>query len=169
MGLPTALKPDSQEVCFVAAGAGSGPREAFLAERIELHPGRLVVRATGDVVGFVPAVELVTVGQRRGLGFSSPGRRYALDVNASSATIVVGSQDDLLTDHTELIERTWVHGPLEVGTVAFAQSSAHGRAKPVRLTETGVLYIEGPERRVAPGQTVAIYLGEQVVGSGTAA
>jgi tRNA-specific 2-thiouridylase len=169
LGLPTATKPDSQEVCFVAAGAGQGPRQRFLAERIELHPGRLVDHATGAVVGSVPAVELVTVGQRRGLGYSAPGRRYALEVDAASATVVVGSEDDLLTDHVELTGRTWVADPLPAGAPALAQASAHGRARPVKLTETGVSYLEGPDRRVAPGQTLALYVGDQVVGSGTAA
>jgi tRNA-specific 2-thiouridylase len=169
LGLPTATKPDSQEVCFVAAGRGQGPRQRFLADRIELHPGRLVELGTGAVVGSVPAVELVTVGQRRGLGFSSPGRRYALEVDAASATVVVGSEDDLLTDHVELIGRTWVADELAVGAAALAQASAHGRPRPVRLTETGVDFLEGPDRRVAPGQTVALYVGDEVVGSGTAA
>jgi tRNA-specific 2-thiouridylase len=169
LGLPTAAKPDSQEVCFVAAGAGQGPRQRFLAERIELHPGRLVDRTTGAVVGSVPAVELVTIGQRRGLGLSAGERRYAVEVDASSATVVVGSEGDLLTDHVELTGRSWVGEPLPVGTAALAQASAHGRARRVRLTETGVSYLDGPDRRVAPGQTVALYLGDQVVGSGTAA
>ena len=40
---------------------------------------------------------------------------------------------------------------------------------PSASTETGVRYLDGPDRRVAPGQTVALYVGEQVVGSGTAA
>jgi tRNA-specific 2-thiouridylase len=169
LGLPTATKPDSQEVCFVAAGPGQGPRRRFLAERIELHPGRLVERATGAVVGAVPAVELGTVGQRRGLRLSSPGRRYALEVDAASATVLVGSEDDLLTDHVELTGRTWVKDPLPVGALALAQASAHGRPRPVRLTESGVSYLEGRDRRVAPGQTVALYLADEVVGSGTAA
>jgi tRNA-uridine 2-sulfurtransferase len=169
LGLPTASKPDSQEVCFVAAGAGQGPRQRFLAERINLHPGRLIDGATGAVVGSVPAVELVTVGQRRGLGFSSPGRRYALEVDPSSATVVIGSEDDLLTDHVELTGLGWVKDPLAVGTFVLAQASAHGRARPARLTESGVSYLEGRDRRVAPGQTVALYVGDEVVGSGTAA
>ena len=169
LGLPTAAKPDSQEVCFVAAGPGQGPRERFLGERIELHPGRLVDRATGSVVGTVPAVELVTVGQRRGLGASASGRRYALDVDPASATVMVGSEDDLLTEGVELTERTWVAGPLPVGAVVLAQASAHGRPRPARLTDTGVCYLEGPDRRVAPGQTIALYAGDEVVGSGTAA
>jgi tRNA-specific 2-thiouridylase len=138
LGLPTAAKPDSQEVCFVAAGPGKGPRQRFLAERIELHPGRLVDRVSGAVVGAVPAVELVTVGQRRGLGFSAPGRRYALEVDAASATVLVGSANDLLTDHVELTGHTWVASPLPAGAVVLAQASAHGPARPVRLTETGM-------------------------------
>jgi len=169
LGLHTASKPDSQEVCFVAAGPGQGPRQRFLSERIELHPGRLVEGATGDVVGSVPAVELVTVGQRRGLGFSASGRRYALEVDPATATVIVGPEEDLLTDHVELTAQTWVSERLPVGTLVLAQASAHGRARPARLTETGVSYTEGTDRRVAPGQTIALYVDDEVVGSGTAA
>lgn len=169
LGLPTAAKPDSQEVCFVAAGPGRGPRERFLHERIELHPGRLVDQATGEVVGTVSAVEMVTVGQRRGLGLSSAHRRFALEVDVASATVVVGSEDDLLTEGVELTARTWVTGPLPAGTVVLAQASAHGRPRPAELTDSGLRYLGGPDRRVAPGQTVALYAGDEVVGSGIAA
>ena len=168
LGLPTAAKPDSQEVCFVAAGRGQGPRERFLSGRIDLHPGQLVDRSTGRVVGVVPALELVTVGQRRGLGLSSSSRRYALEVDAASSTVVVGSEDDLLTDGLELTGRTWVAGPLPSGTRVLVQASAHGRSRPAVLTDTGVRYLDGPDRRVAPGQTVALYSGDEVVGSGIA-
>jgi len=167
-GLPTAAKPDSQEVCFVAAGPGTGPRRAFLGDRIELHPGRLIDRASREVVGLVPAVELVTVGQRRGLAVSASQRRYALEVDAASATVVVGSENDLLTEDIPLTAMTWVADPLAPGTVILVQTSAHGRARAAMLTETGVRYIE-PDRRVAPGQTVALYDGEEVIGSGIAA
>jgi len=169
LSLPTAAKPDSQEVCFVAAGPGSGPRERFLAERIALHPGRLVDHATGEVVGTVPALELVTVGQRRGLRLSVGERRYALAVRPASATVLVGSGDDLLTDTVELTERTWVTNPLGAGAEVLVQASAHGRPRPAVLTDTGLRYLHGPDRRVAPGQTIAIYTGDEVVGSGVAA
>jgi len=168
LGLPTAAKPDSQEVCFVAAGPGTGPRRAFLGDRIALRPGRLVDRASGEVLGTVPAVELVTVGQRRGLGVSASQRRYAIAVDAASATVVVGSEDDLLTRDIPLTAMTWVAGPLAPGTVIFAQASAHGRPRPAVLTETGVRFLE-PDRRVAPGQTIALYNGDEVLGSGIAA
>jgi tRNA-specific 2-thiouridylase len=169
LGLPTAAKPDSQEVCFIAAGPGQGPRERFLAQRIELHPGRVVDGASGSVLGTVAALELVTVGQRRGLGASACGPRYALAVDAGSATVTVGSAYDLLTDGVELTGRTWVASPLPKGASVLAQLSAHGRPLPAELTGTGLRYLDGPQRRVAPGQTVALYVDDEVVGSGIAA
>ena len=66
-GLRTASKPDSQDVCFITS---TGGRSEFLGERVTLTPGR-VVDADGVEVGEVPAVELVTIGQRKGLGLSA--------------------------------------------------------------------------------------------------
>ena len=63
LGLRTARKPDSQDVCFITSGRG---RRGFLGGRIALRPGRVVDEAGCDVAS-VDAVELVTVGQRRGL------------------------------------------------------------------------------------------------------
>jgi tRNA-specific 2-thiouridylase len=63
-GLRTAAKPDSQDVCFISRVGG---RESFLSQRIPVREGRLVAR-DGEELGTVDALELVTVGQRRGLG-----------------------------------------------------------------------------------------------------
>jgi tRNA-specific 2-thiouridylase len=84
MGLRTASKPESQEVCFITE---TSRRAGFHAPRVTFTPGRVVDHATGAPVGHVDAVELVTVGQRRGLGLpggSDP--RYVLDVDVASAT-----------------------------------------------------------------------------------
>ena len=69
LGLRTAAKPDSQDVCFITR---SGGREAFLGSRIPLRRAR-VVDTAGALVGEVPAVEVVTIGQRKGLGELGPG------------------------------------------------------------------------------------------------
>jgi tRNA-specific 2-thiouridylase len=169
LGLATAGKPDSQEVCFVAAGAGSGPRRRFLGERIALHPGRLVDGDSGEVVGTVQAVELVTVGQRRGLGMSASERRYALQVDTATATVIVGPESDLAATGVRLTERTWMSAPLAAGSPVLAQGSAHGRARPAVITRDGISFTAEGGRKVAPGQTVALYVGDEVVGSGIAA
>ena len=161
LGLPTAEKPDSQDVCFVTT---SGGRRALLASRIPLHPGR-VVDTTGADVGHVDAVELVTPGQRRGLGTGGGARRYALAVDATSRTVVVGSAADLHVGSVELTQVGWVHAPVE-GEVEV-QTSAHG--PPVEATFHGTtVRFAVPQRRVAPGQSVVLYLGDEVLGGGIA-
>ena len=163
LGLATADKPDSQDVCFITA---TGGRERFLADRMPTTPGT-VVDTAGTPLGTVPSVELVTIGQRHGLGL--PGGtdpRYALRVDVASATITVGTQADLLTDRVALIDLTWVAGPVE-GPL-LAQVSAHGTVRPCRVTGAAVIWDE-PARRVAPGQSVVFYDGDEVVGAGQVA
>ena len=164
-GLRTAAKPDSQDVCFITS---TGRREAFLGRRIALRPGRLVDFATGDEVGHVPAVELVTVGQRRGLGSGTGGeRRYVLSVDVPGATVVVGRLDQLLVDHVALTGLCWVDEPIGAGAPVLAQASAHGSPKPAVFDGGGIGYAEA-QRRVAPGQMVTLYDGDRVLGGGTA-
>ena len=167
-GLRTADKPDSQDVCFVTSAAG---RQGFLGRRIPLRPGR-VVDAGGAEVGGVEAVELVTIGQRRGLGLAGgTGARYVVDVDVPAATVTVGDESDLLADHVVLDNVVWADGP--VAGAVTAQGSAHGRPRPALVEPVGaagarVSFAE-PQRRVATGQSVVLYEGDEVVGGGTAA
>jgi tRNA-specific 2-thiouridylase len=167
LGLRTATKPDSQEVCFIPSPR-SGGREAFLRDRMELCPGR-VVDTAGNVIGEVGAIALVTVGQRRGLGaVSSDGtRRFAIDVDTTAATVTVGTEADLHVDTTALAGTTWTHTPV-AGDV-LAQTSAHGAAQRATFDpSTETLTWHAPHRRVAPGQSVVLYDGDDVLGGGVA-
>ena len=164
-GLVTAAKPDSQDVCFITAAAG---RRQFLSERIGMRPGR-VVDTAGQQVGAVEALELVTVGQRRGLGAIGGGSpRYVLDVDTDSATVTVGERAALDAPATPLEDWRWVNGPV-AGPVEV-QTSAHGTpaAATIDADGTTVRWAE-PRRAVAPGQSVVAYAGDLVVGGGTAA
>jgi tRNA-specific 2-thiouridylase len=163
LGLRTAAKPDSVEVCFVTA---SGGREDLLRSRVGLRPGR-VVDTAGELVGNVDATELITVGQRRGLGIGGGDRRYALSVDPTSGTVVVGSLDELMADTVELTNLSWVDAPA-AGPV-LAQCSAHGAALEANYdNDGGTLRFAEPHRRVAPGQSVVLYRDDDVLGGGIA-
>jgi tRNA-uridine 2-sulfurtransferase len=164
LGLRTAAKPDSQDTCFITA---SGGRERFLGARIPLHPGRLVA-VDGSPVGGVPAMELVTVGQRRGLGGGGGDRRYALAVDVGGRTVTVGGLDELCTRAVPLDDVTWVSGVAPSSTRQLsAQLSAHGPALPAQWSGDTVRFAT-PQRRPAPGQAVVLYDGDVAVGGGTA-
>lgn len=170
LGLRTADKADSQDVCFLSRKGRPGDRTSFLSSRLALHEGEVVERS-GAVLGTVPAVELVTVGQRRGLGAlgGTPGRRrYVLEVDVEAARVVVGDEASLATTFVPLEARTWTGAPRPAGSEVLVQASAHGVARPGRLEDGGVAFVS-PTRSVAPGQLVALYEGDEVVGSGVVA
>ena len=170
LALRTAAKPESQDVCFITRTG----RSAFLAPRIALNPGR-VVDTSGATVGAVDAVELVTVGQRRGLGVATGDRRYVVDVDVASRTVVVGDEAGVLRSSTSLDALSWVDRPVAPGTRVSVQTSAHAQPAPAVFTLTGsgagavsaVVY-DAPCRRVAPGQSVVLYDGDAVLGGGVA-
>ena len=164
-GLVTASKPDSQDVCFITESAG---RRRFLSQRIPMRAGRLV-DTSGRQVGTVEALELVTIGQRRGLGAVGGGSpRYVVDVDAGSSTVTVGSRAELDCAETPLQDWRWMDGPVD-GPV-LVQTSAHGEAVAARVDsgDAAVRWAE-PRRKVAPGQSVVAYRDDIVVGGGTAA
>jgi tRNA-specific 2-thiouridylase len=168
LGLRTAAKPDSQDVCFITSSAG---RSTFLGSRIPFHSGT-VVDTEGAEIGSVESVELVTVGQRRGLGLDGGGpKRYVVDVDVASRVVTVGADSDLLRRELIVDRMSWVDGPVE-GEV-LTQTSAHGRAAPgvVSLSDaTATIGWQDSERRVAPGQSVVLYdlSDTRVLGGGIA-
>jgi tRNA-specific 2-thiouridylase len=168
-GLRTADKPDSQDVCFIRS---TESRRGFLGQRLPLHAGEIVDAGSGAVVGTVPAVELVTVGQRRGLGVAVDGRRlYALAVDVAARRVLVGGAEQARADRLAVCRPTWVDRPLAPGARALAQTSAHGEAAGCTWFGDAVVF-DRPHPLVAPGQTVALYdedAPDAVAGSALAA
>lgn len=169
LGLRTADKPDSQDVCFVTASDG---RAAFLGARTPLHAAE-VVDTDGRVVGRTDAVELVTIGQRRGLALAGgPDRRYVVDVDVAARRVVVGPPERLRREVVELDGVEW-NGEAPSGTV-YVQTSAHGPADPAVVesadpgSHSAVLRWATARPRVAPGQSVVVYDGDVVLGGGVA-
>lgn len=160
-GLRTASKADSQDVCFIPRRGG---RESFLGGRISLRPGR-VLDEHGHHLGDVPAVELVTVGQRKGL-VPAIADRYVTRVDMETATVHVGPLADLMESRLPVSRLSWVDGPPDPDEPLEAQMSAHGRPVPALWDPAGYVVVDEPVRRVAPGQSVVLYRGDCVVGGG---
>ena len=158
-GLRTAAKPDSQDVCFIGTTIG---RAGFLEPRLTFNAASVVDR-TGSTVGEVPAVELVTLGQRRGLGLGGGDKRYVVAVDVPARRVVVGDESELFISSTSVGTLSWPYG---TDTEAIAsqevlvQGSAHGERSAGRIAlSDGGLIIEWsrPTRRISPGQTVVFY------------
>ena len=159
LGLRTAAKHESMDVCFIKRGG----RLAFLGDRIARRPGAIVDPA-GAVVGAHDGFDAFTVGQRRGTGVAQGERRYVIDIAPATATVTIGPRDALLRDRVRLRDLTFAHRP--AGAV-LAQTRAHSEPFAARLDGDTLLFDE-PQPRVAPGQVVACYDGDVLLGGGIA-
>lgn len=156
LGLRTANKPDSQDVCFITHDGG---RTAFLGSRIPFRSATVVDAIDGTLLGEVDALEMVTLGQRRGIGLpgGSP-KRFVVDIDHEAAVVKVGAEGLLFSDSLVVRRTAWAHESFD-GQV-LVQCSAHGT--PARATivsaadEVRVQWLE-PQRRVSPGQSVVFY------------
>jgi tRNA-uridine 2-sulfurtransferase len=170
LGLRTASKPDSQDVCFIPRGT----RGAFVATRAQLTPARVVDVTDGSELGEVPAAQLVTVGQRRGVARGRDGRaRFVVDVDVDAARVLVAPLDDALTDELALETGSsrWTQVYPDRGALNV-QTSAHGRAVRAHVDESGMVHLAERVRPVAPGQLAVFYDADEpdlVVGSATVA
>jgi tRNA-specific 2-thiouridylase len=132
-----------------------------------------VVDAAGGEVGRGDAVELVTIGQRKGLGLAGGSEpRFVVSADPVAAEVVVGTADDLLVGHQSVQDVAWVAGP--VAGEVLVQTSAHGAASRATVGPTadpGRVELRWHERRrrVAEGQSVVLYTGDDVIGGGIAA
>jgi tRNA-specific 2-thiouridylase len=163
LGLRTASKPESMDVCFVRRE----DRRVFVRDRVTTGAGA-VVDTTGRAVAAHEGIEGFTIGQRRGLGVATGEARYVVDVDASAATVTIGSYEELLADRVDLRDLAWAGAPPAPGARVEAQARAHGEVLDARLDGT-VLMLDERARRVAPGQVVALYDGDRLLGGGIAA
>jgi tRNA-specific 2-thiouridylase len=163
LGLRVADKPDSYDVCFIPDGDTAG----YLADRLPTQPGR-IVDLDGAVLGGHAGVWRFTVGQRRGLGLEAvppaggrrrPQRRFVVDVDAPSATVVVGPRDALACRWLDVASATWTTGTPPAGPVRV-QIRAHGATAPGRVVVGGDVVrmeLDEPVHGVAIGQAAVVY------------
>jgi tRNA-specific 2-thiouridylase len=169
-GLLVADKPDSHDICFIPDGDTAG----WLSERLGSAPGDIVDAATGERLGSHDGAYAFTVGQRRGLALGTPAaggeRRYVVDVDTNSGTVLVGLPTLLDVDEVHADRLRWC-GPVPVsGSQATVQVRAHGETVPATIDiiqDQVVARLWQPIRAIAAGQALVMYDGNHVLGSGT--
>ena len=179
-GLPTAGKPESQEICFIPDGNYARFIDRYLAEDQSslpvvsqlgsVAPGD-IVRKDGTVIGRHDGIHRFTVGQRKGIGISAPEPLYVTEVDAPRNRVVVGSVDDLFR-HRMLVDRVnWISIPNLSEPLRVAvriRSRAEEAPATLHPTPDGTVdvHFDDPQRAVTPGQAAVFYQDEVVVGGG---
>src|SRR6202167_5445124 len=172
-GLALAEKPDSQEICFIPGGDYKQFLTAYLEEQGETMPetaGELVA-SNGEVIGRHEGISNFTVGQRKGLGVSSPSPLYVLSIHPDSHRVTVGADVELATRTLRARSLNWISipaltAPMRVrAKIRHRHEPAWATLEPGGVDEATATFDE-PQRAVTPGQAAVFYDGDEVVGGG---
>jgi tRNA-specific 2-thiouridylase len=172
-GLALATKPDSQEICFIPGGSYSQFLKAYLDEQGRELPdssGELV-STSGETLGHHEGIHSFTVGQRKGLGLSSPDPLYVLKIHPDSHRVEVGPDTELYSRTLRANRLNWVSiaPPPEPIRVSIKIRHRHEPA-PATLRVINADTIEAtfddPQRAITPGQSAVFYQNDEVAGGG---
>jgi len=175
LGIPTAAKPDSQEICFVPNGDYAGFIDSYFKEQ-GIAPTETqgeIVTADGKVVGEHAGVHHFTVGQRRGLGIAAAEPLYVIATEPASKRVVIGRNDDLLRASMHVREVNWISiaapsAPLRAEVkIRNKHAAAAATLLPAAADGTRIeVRFDEPQRAVTPGQGAVFYSGDLVLGGG---
>jgi tRNA-specific 2-thiouridylase len=171
LGLTTAEKEESVEICFVPNDDYASVLERHLPpDAPALAPGPLVT-TTGEVIGEHRGFGRYTIGQRKGLPGGGGGPRYVVAIHPDRREVVVGGAEQLAGYRVELEEVNWLGDPLEVGDRCEVQVRYRARGTPALVVERESdrvgLALETPVRAITPGQSGVLYTqGGLVLGGG---
>lgn len=168
-GLPTAQKPDSQDICFVPDGDFAGFLERYAGQ--EPKPGAFLDES-GAVIGEHRGSWRFTIGQRRGLGMGFGKHMYvaAIDPAKNTVTLTQGAglyRSTLTAGDCNFIPFETLTQPLAVeAKIRYAHRAAPATITPLPGGQVRVEFQE-PQRAITPGQAVVFYQGREVLGGGT--
>ena len=173
-GLALAEKPDSQEICFISGGDYKQFIAAYLEEQGEQAPesaGELVA-SSGEVLGRHEGIANFTVGQRKGLGVSSPSPLYVLNIDPASHRVTVGADAELAVRTLRARNLNWISIPALTTSMRVRAKIRHrhepawATLEPAETPDEVIATFDEPQRAVTPGQSAVFYDGDEVVGGG---
>jgi len=172
--LAVAEKKESQEICFVPDGDYAGFIDRYLHAEAEDHrvpPAGDIVTSDGRVLGTHDGIHRFTVGQRRGIGVAGARPLYVLNVDAGRNRVVVGHDEDLLSDEFTAAGVNWISldQPIEPVRaevrVRYRHQAAPASITPLPESRARIEFDE-PQRAISPGQATVFYRGDEVLGGG---
>jgi len=164
LGLKTAFKKDSQDICFV----GKKDYRSFVEKRIDLTSAGEIFDVNGNKVGNHNGIHEFTVGQRKGLPGGQATPRYVTKINVQNKNVIIGEQKDLLVE-SFIIEDVSIVKDIEYDnlTVQTRYNSEDLNCKINKISDNELLVeLIEPASSIAPGQFGVLFSGTKVIGGG---
>ncbi|MEZ4414163.1 MAG: tRNA 2-thiouridine(34) synthase MnmA [Gemmatimonadota bacterium] len=169
LGLVTAEKPESQEICFVPTGDYRDLLKRRMGPTHDALTAGPFVDLNGRVVGQHAGYAGFTIGQRRGLPGGAAEPQFVLAIRPASREVVIGPREALFVDEVMASDLNWLAERPRPGD--RVQVQLRHRAPPVGATVAEVegtlrLTLHAPHAAVTPGQSAVLFQGERLIGGG---
>lgn len=169
-GLSAAQQPDSQDLCFLS---GNDYRD-FLKRNLPetFRPGE-ICNLNGKVLGSHQGLANYTIGQRKGLGLTSPRPWYVIRKDVEHNRLIVGEMEDLGSSELTARAVNWISGTAPRRAfraqvkVRYTAREVPAEVMPIDDGRTCRVVFEEPVLMVTPGQAAVFYNGDVVLGGGT--
>lgn len=176
LGLLTAAKPDSQDICFVPHGDYAKVVKKLRPEAEK--PGNIVDQS-GRILGSHNGIIHYTIGQRRGIGIGGGvsednSRFYVIKIDPSRNEVIIGPKDALSRNILHLDDCNWLLDTTNLRAekgcpflpVMIKFRSTMPPTPAALNTETNEIRLEKPQYGIAPGQAAVCYINDRVIGGG---
>jgi tRNA-specific 2-thiouridylase len=166
-GLVPVTSEESQDVCFIKAGA----YHEFIAE-LTGRPAEagLIETTDGTVVGRHPGLQAFTVGQRRGINCPAAEPYYVVRLDRERNRLVVGHKNEILTAQCRVTRINWIAPPPGAALRVAARVRYRTPETPATVVpidaDSAWLRFDAPQPAVTPGQAAVFYDGIEVLGGG---
>ena len=164
LGLKTAFKKDSQDICFV----GKKNYRNFVDKRIDISTSGDIVNSDGSTMGQHDGVHEFTVGQRKGIPGGQGAPKYVTKIDVQNKKVFVGEKQDLLISDFHLEDVTFVNGIQNTKlTIQTRYNSEDLPCEIEQISESRLkVTLLQPTYGVAPGQFGVLYTGTKLIGGG---
>ena len=169
LGIPSHGDRESQEICFIP---GMDYRH-FIASRKNDAPFEKgpIINLEGDTVGEHQGIHRYTIGQRHGLGIASSRPYYVKALEPKGNRVMVGRKEDLFSSDVSATDFHWI-SPFEPdgretisAQIRYRHRPASGRLEALSSTRVRFIF-DQPQMAITPGQALALYYGDRVLGGG---
>ncbi len=168
MGLPVARKKDSTGICFIGKEGYAGFIESQVPKS-DLKPGSIRLLSTGEVIAPHDGIHKFTIGQRKGLGVALGTPAYVVKVDAETATVWLGVEEDLYSSALEVRDLNWLDdvddGTLVRAKIRFAHKGSEARVHKMANGRVRLEFLE-KQRAVTSGQAAVFYRDNHLLGGG---
>jgi tRNA-specific 2-thiouridylase len=172
LGLRTAKKPESQDLCLVEH---YGSMQKFIDNHVEPKEGK-IKHINGEILGTLSGIQHFTIGQRKGLGIAWPEPLYVESLDKQQNIVYVANKNDLFKREAIIKEVNWVsiEAPLKEieveAQIRYRSEPVKGTLVPVKnednMTTKFKLIFEDNQSSITPGQAAVFYKGEILLGGG---